>query len=199
MPIVTSTVLVSDSITPVSDGGLVEHDVINEIVGGVPPITTGRHVISAYVLYDGVPTAAIAVLTDEGRTNLTRIATEGLAFRVTHFQVGRGGYDPADPTQATTPNPALTTLEDPVWPSPTTYEEIDLEEFPNNEAVAFLCRLESDEALYGLGEIGLIATINNSPLTPAENGTQFLFAAAHVPMQANTENHVYGWRIIVAP
>jgi hypothetical protein len=130
---------------------------------------------------------------------MARIAAEGLGFIVDEFQVGRGGYDTSDPTIATAPNPAAVVLDDPIWPSATTRETIDSVEYPNNESVAFLCRLEWAEALHGLGEIGLWATITVSPLFPAEVGTTFLFAIAHVPLQAKTANHVYGWRIVVAP
>ena len=168
-------------------------------VSGVPAPIIARLVASPPAPYGTVPSAAVAILTNTARTNLARMTVEGLGFAVTEFQVGRGGYNPNDPTQATAPNPAAVALIDPVWPGTATYELIDSIEYPNSAAAAFLCRLEWTEALHGLGEIGLWATVTASPLFPAEVGTKFLFAIAHVPLQAKTANHVYGWRIVVAP
>ena len=169
------------------------------LVAGVPPTITGRHALVSCVPLDGVPNNSVAILTDTARTNLARIVTEGLGFIVSEFQAGRGGYDVNDPTQATSPNPAAVALDDPVYPTPTTYAPLDETTYPNNSAVSFLCRLEATEAIHGLGELGLWATITASPLFPAEVGTRFLFAIAHTPMQGKTLQHTYGWRIIVAP
>lgn len=196
---------------PIVAGPHIIHDVDALLAGGLLPggplayhdiaaaVTIGRHVAADCVIFDGVPNSVVALITNTARTNLARQMVEGLAFIVSRFQVGRGGYDPADPTQSTAPNPAAVALIDPIWPSPTTYHPIDSVEYPNNESVAWLCRLETTEALVGIGELGLWAQITASPLNPAEVGTWFLFAIAHMPMQAKAIQQVYGWRIAVAP
>jgi len=182
-----------------SDAILLPAGATSMLVAGVPPAITGRFIVATCVPYPAATNSAVAILTNTARTNMARIATEGLNFEVLEFQAGRGGYDVADPTQATVPLAASVALIDPVFPTPITYELIDSVEYPNNSSVAFLCRIEKAEALYGLGELGIWATIINSPLFPAENGTKFLFAIAHVPLQGKTDSHVYGWRIVVAP
>ncbi len=199
MPIVSITTITGGNLTLPTDAIQTPFTSSHWLVAGVPPTITGRHAVVSCVPLDGVPNNAVAILTDTARANMARIVTEGLGFIVNEFQAGRGGYDVNDPTQATSPAPAATALIDPVYPTSSTYASIDETTYPNNAAVSFLCRLEATEAIHGLGELGLIATVTASPLFPSEVGTKFLFAVAHVPLQGKTLQHTYGWRIIVAP
>jgi len=197
MPIITPTVLHGSSFPAL--GGLNAPSHYNNFqVVGPAPVFFGRHIASPPVFYDGLPNTVIAFLTNVGRANCVRIHTVGLSFEVTHFQLGRGGYDPNNPTQSLGPNPADTALMDPVFPSPTTFEPIDLNEYPNASSASFLCRAESGEAIHGIGELGLWAQILWSPI-PAEIGTWFLFAVAHAPLQSKTLQHVLGWRVVASP
>jgi hypothetical protein len=125
---------------------------------------------------------------------------EGLRLKVIGFQVGAGGYDPTDPTQASPIDIYATKLQDQFFPSPLAipnYEAVDNAQQPNDTAMAFLCRCASGEANRAWGEVCLIAEITASPVNPAEIGTVFMFCVGHTPIQAKTANHVYNFRLVV--
>jgi hypothetical protein len=132
----------------------------------------------------------IALPTLVGRSWLARTLADGVAWKVVDFEVGRGGYDPTDPTQPLPIDPTVTALDDPVF-----RDRVDDVQSPNDLAFAWLCRLEAPEALAGLGELGLWAVVTDSPV-PAEIGTEFLLLLAHFPLRVKTSNHVEGFRAI---
>jgi len=157
------------------------------IAGGYP--TLGFNVCRR-TPWTGTSLDIIALPTDIGRAWLARTLAEGVAFKVVEFAVGRGGYDPSNPTQALPIDPSDTELEDEVF-----RDYIDDIQAPNDLAYAFLCRLEAPEALAGLGELGLWAEVTWSPI-PAEIGEKFMIVLAHFPMRVKTRRHVEGFRVI---
>ena len=148
--------------------------------------------------YGGVTQDVLAALTDDGRNLIARGLGEGLGYKIIGFRVGRGGYNPAVPTEASPLVATDTELIDPFYPSvllpPAT---IDRFEFPNDAAASFLCRVPSSEAIAGLGEIGLYAEVTVSPSDPTEVGDVYLFAHAHRPLHAKTLQDVLVWRLVV--
>lgn len=149
---------------------------------------TMRHLYQSRSPLGEVSGSAVAVLTDEARTFLPRIMSEGLRLGGYTFQVGRGGYDPTDPATTTMPDPSLNALEDPVFPGPASFEPVDRIERPSDTSAAFLCRLEVGECPYVIGEAGVFAEVTASPANPAEVGYSFLFCVAHFPIRARASD-----------
>lgn len=141
----------------------------------------------------GSVSTVVAAVTDLARQYLARALTDGTSVRVTHFAVGTSGYDPANPLSAVAVDPTSTSLISEVF-----RDTIDLVETATLDGTAksFVGRIARDELEAGIGEIGLVATILNSPF-PFEVGTQFLFAVAHQPLNTKTNKHVTSYRIIV--
>jgi hypothetical protein len=162
---------------------------------GVPPAWTGLHAWAAPSAFGNVPNDAVTEQTIGGQLLFNRQLLEpDLKFGNWSFAVGTGGYDPADPTQATVPNPAAVALANKVFPAGAgVYEPIDRKERPNDNAISFLCRLETAEALFGLGEAGLFVQITESSI-PAEIGTWVMVAIMHFPIQAKSSKTVQGYR-----
>lgn len=132
-----------------------------------------------------------AKTTSLGRRMLARSSVDGTSIRAVQFGVGRGGYDTFNYTTATPVNSEATTLEDPVLSG----EAIDELERPNPECACYYCLLETGQANYALGEIGIWAIIENSPIS-TENGTTFLFAIGHFPLKAKNSNMKMSLRVI---
>jgi len=65
------------------------------------------------------------------------------------------------------------------------------------QTVDYFCRVPRDQAVEGLGEIGLWAKIHNSPF-PAEIGTFILFAIGHTPCQCKPELAVHVSRVRIS-
>jgi len=186
----------SSGATTAPPDGTIITDVTTGIPSAIPLI--GNIVTSVSAPYGSVPNDVQAIITNGGRTLLGRMMLEGLSFAVCGFAVGTSGYDILDPTQSTGPPPGATALGTQIFPLPVPAKEtVDLVEFPAVGAVSFLCRLETSEALAGLGELGLFVEILNSPLFPAEVGDIHLFALSHSPLQGKTDNHVYVQRIVI--
>ena len=140
--------------------------------------------------------AIIAKLTDSGRSALARLSLGELSFILESFAVGMGGYNPANPVHTTTIDTSLTELELQIYPSGSGHKLIDSIERPDEQCILMNCRLADVEGNYGLGETGVWAKVVYSNI-PAEIGTTFLFAVAHMPLQSKTYNHVYLERIII--
>ena len=171
----------------------------NMLVAGIPPPLIGRMASSQPAPYGSIPNNSIAVLTNIGVTRMNQIASDGLVFGNFEFQVGRGGYDTVDPTQATVPNPAAIGLADPVFPSAVTYEPVDRIDTPNANSKAFLCRLERAECLFAIGELGVFAQVTDPGTTGLVIGDRFMLAIMHFPMRAKCQE-VMGYRLpIQAP
>lgn len=147
------------------------------------------------------PTDGVAAtLTDEGRAAVARsvLPAENFTFVLSGFKVGRAGYVDANPVKTEAVNAADTDLADPVFPASglAPFETIETIIAPN--VVAPVCRLSVGDtnADYGLGELGIFATILQSA-TPGEIGTDFLFALAHFPLISKTPNHTLVWRVVI--
>jgi|SRR5579885_2713082 len=145
------------------------------------------------LLYPATSTL-LSTLTDLGRANTARAIKDGMSFTVNTFAVGTGGYYANMPTQATPIDTSQQTLINEVWRKP-----IALITNPSTVSVAFFCHLDFIEAHFGLGELGLFATIVNSPLVPSEVGTQFLYAVCHFPLMSKHDRAVAAYRVTVAP
>lgn len=133
-----------------------------------------------------------ALATNTGRNMLARSLVEGLAFKISRFSVGVGGYDPTTFIHALPVDNTVTNLQSPIFE-----DYIDLVETPNEKGRSFYCRLQPDEANNGLGEIGIWGEIVSSPENPAEVGDYFLFAIAHQPFEGKNEDHTYIYRMVV--
>lgn len=118
---------------------------------------------------------------------VTRSVAEGLIYAVTEFAVGTGGYVPATPGTIVPVNPADVALAAEVYRAPIEYLEWDATGSP--WTVDYFCRVPREVAQYGIGEIGLFATIYWSPV-PADIGVTFLFALAHFPCQTRHPDDV---------
>jgi len=119
-----------------------------------------------------------AELTTIARRYIARGHTDGTSLRCTDFAVGQGGFDPLDYLAALPVNSdVFDVLVDPVFT-----DTIDYIEWANTRSVVFYCLLNSGDAAGNyLGEIGIYAVIQNSPII-AENGTPILYAVGHFPM-----------------
>ena len=146
-------------------------------------------------MFLSTPDPIIAVLSDLGRMSLARVANGEISFTLTGFAVGRGGYNGVDPVKVDPIDPSLTALEDQFFPI-SGIKALESIEFPTPKTTVANCRLESDDAVAGLGEIGLWATISHSSVLPAEIGTEFLFAVSHYPIVTKTLRQAIVFRII---
>lgn len=132
-----------------------------------------------------------AEMTTLARYLLARGSIDGTSVFPKEFSVGRSGFDPFDFAVAIPVNPDSLTLDDDIFRDP-----IDNYEEPNASCGSFHCILDTADANETLGEIGIWAEIQNSPVT-AENGTQILFAIGHFPLAAKNSSMRYGLRVVV--
>lgn len=150
------------------------------------------------------PTDTIeTVLTTTGRDLLARMILGEVSFYLVGFKVGRDGYLPANPVLLSgSPDPAASDLGDPIFPLPTntTKPFVQLEApFPN--VASAVARLDRNEALYGLGELGVFVRIARSTGSSAAVYTvdsDYMFGLAHMPLMSKTNKHVFVFRFIVA-
>lgn len=70
-------------------------------------------------------------------------------------------------------------------------------EFPTPKTIVVNCRLAPQESISALGEVGLWCTIVNSTVSPAEIGTVFMLAVAHMPLQVKTRRQASIYRFII--
>ena len=95
-----------------------------------------------------------------------------------------------------------TTLEDPVWPTPTTLAPYTgtegLIEVPADTATSFMSRIGDGIAGMGAyGEIGLWVEVLESGY-PGETGREVLYAMAHFPIQPKTDRTILTFRVLVS-
>ena len=147
--------------------------------------------------FTDVPDPVISTLTDFARTQFARSILGEISFVVKGFAVGREGYDETNPVKITPIDPSLTALEDQFFPTVGTRKAFESFENPTSKTVVVNCRLASDEAVAGLGELGLWAEIIESTVSPAEIGTEFLLAAVHFPMVTKTLRQAILYRVII--
>jgi len=138
-----------------------------------------------------------ARLTNEGRDALASLVLGGVAIVLANFQVGRGGYQAANPVKVDGINPAVTTLIDPVG---SRKQFVTIEQPVGDNVAAPVCRLSTTDTdvEYGLGELGIFATYLVNDTTPSLVGTDFLFAVAHFPLISKTPSHTLVWRVLIA-
>jgi hypothetical protein len=145
----------------------------------------------------------IATLTDQARTYIARATLGEMVFQVVGFGLGRGGFNPADPTQVTALVTTATELDDKVYPDSIafSYQAFASTEEPTDTVRVYNCRAPStiiaSNADYALGEIALYGLVLNSSV-PAEIGTVFLYALSHFPCLCKTRRDVLLRRVIVS-
>lgn len=178
-----------------TDATAVAGVIAHELMMGVEDPVMARMVPVARAPLGLVPSGVMAVLTDLGRDNNERIPVDGLRFGTRledwTFRIGRSGYDPDNIHQATVPDPEALDIVDPVSED---YSPVDRVERTSDTSIAFLCRLERDEFVDTLGEIGIYATITDSP-DAEEIDTRFLYAIAHFPAYFKLANETRAIRI----
>jgi hypothetical protein len=142
----------------------------------------------------------IAVLTNAGRAELSRSILGEVSLHVSAWQIGRGGYLDTNPVKVDSINPASTTLIDPIPNVANRRSFLAIEQPVGPNVVAPICRLNpgDTDAEFGLGELGIFATYDRDIITPANVGTDFLFAVAHFPLVSKTPSHTLIWRVIIA-
>lgn len=147
------------------------------------------------------PTSDVAaLLTNLGRSETARSILGEVSFHLSAWQVGRGGYQDTNPVKYELPDPADTSLIDPVPDASSRRSFISIEQPIGPNVVAPVCRLDpgDTDVEYGLGELGIFATYDRDIVTPANVGTDFLYAIAHFPLISKTPNHTLVWRVIIA-
>jgi hypothetical protein len=142
-----------------------------------------------------VPGATELELTDEAILFINRAKTDGTLYAVRDFAVGAGGFDPLVPTTVTPINTADTALAAEHYRARVQRITYDTTNYPVDPwEVTYWCRVPRNEAVIALGEVGLFAEIIWSPI-PAEIGTWFMFALAHMPCQCRHPNTVHLYRL----
>lgn len=147
----------------------------------------------------------VSTLTSQGRDLLARSLLGQVSFRLSGFKVGRAGYDMGDAVKldpATPLDPADSDLIDPVFPIPiTTIKPFVAVEKPYPNVAVAVCRLNRNEATYGLGELGVWARVLRVD-PPADMtytaGQDYMVAVAHFPLMSKTDKQVFVFRLIVA-
>ena len=145
------------------------------------------------------PTSSIsAVVTNQGRELIAKSTLGVVSFQLVGFKVGRDGYDytTPDPLSTIPVNPASTDLIDPVFPL-TGYAPFVTIENPIPNVVAPVCRLNANEANYGLGELGIWANVLVGDIAYPIN-TKVMFAVAHFPLLAKNDRSNFVFRVIIA-
>lgn len=143
------------------------------------------------------PDSVLATLTEVGRSQLARSTLGEVSFKVVGFAVGREGYNDANPVKIDPINASLTALEDQIFPvTPGEYKAFESTERPSPKTLVLNCRLAQDEAVAGLGELGIYAQIVDS-VVPSEIGDEFLFAVAHMPIITKVLQQVIVFRLII--
>jgi hypothetical protein len=144
--------------------------------------------VEFYVSRARRPDQAIQALTQKAIAMFARAALDGTRFRIHEFSVGCGGFYPECPQRVRPINPLSPFLESEVYRAEIAYMSYD-----DTKAV-YYCRVPRDEAVAGLGEIGLWAEIIQSPL-PFEIGTWFLHTVQHFPVITKVHSMVETFRI----
>lgn len=129
--------------------------------------------------------AIITTLTDLARTKLADMLANGRSFTVSSFVTGEGGHDVGDPNIALTPDPSVTALPSQTFGP----KSITSKTLTSPYCVEFSCLLIASEAVGPLSNIGLLASINYSPI-PADPlvGTTFLYAHGNLPLSIKTDS-----------
>ena len=146
-------------------------------------------------MFTDTPDPIIAVLTDEARTKFAQMTLGMLSFKIKGFAVGRSGYNDTNPVKITAIDSSLIDLEDHFFPA-VGIKLVEAVERPTTSTVVANCRLGRDDAIAGLGEIGVWAEIIYSQ-APSEIGTTFLMAVSHFPIVTKTMRQAILYRMII--
>ena len=147
------------------------------------------------------PTSDVsAALTDRARSELARSILGEVSLHLTAWQVGREGYLDSNPVKVDLLNPANTALGDPLPDAASRRSFVTIEQPIGQNVLSPICRLDpgDTDVEFGLGELGIFATFDRDDITPANVGTDFLFAIAHFPIVSKTPSHTLVWRVIIA-
>lgn len=138
-----------------------------------------------------------ARITNAGRDALASLVLGEVAFKLSSFRVGRGGYVSINPVKVEPVDATLAALLDPVGSSKS-FAAIENPIGPN--VVAPVCRLglSDTDVEFGLGELGVYATYLVNDTAPELIGEEFLFAVAHFPLISKTPSHTLVWRVLIA-
>lgn len=148
--------------------------------------------------FETAPNTSVAALTNGTRAMMAEVATNGLSFKVTEFSVGSGGYDINNPTQAQPVTPEQTSLDSPVEIESGVYiTPVTALEKPSDKSLSILCRLKAEQAVNGLGEIGIFGEVLDPGDSNIPSGTRFLLAIAHFPLQSKMAKSVYLFRVVI--
>lgn len=159
------------------------------VISGEAFLSRVRAQVQTAPLIVGASSSTSFLLTDDADTFIARAAGgDGTVYAVTEFAIGTGGYDPTDPKTIVPVVKADTALASEVARFPLTKVTYDFTSSPKR--VWYWCRVPRDVALDRIGEVGLFATIYDSPF-PAEIGTSFMFGLCHMPVQCRHENDVH--------
>lgn len=137
----------------------------------------------------------VSVLSDAGRTAFARSILGDISFILKGFAVGRGGYLSSNPVKIIPIVSSDVSLIDQIEPL-TGQQAFEAVEQPTQATIVANCRLASDQALFGLGELGLFAEVVYSTI-PSEIGDVFLFSISHYPLQTKTLRQAILYRIII--
>lgn len=158
-----------------------------------PPVTSYVPSLASTPSLGAGPLSVVARVTDRARQLLARSVVDGTSLRITTAAIGTGGFDVSNPTSTTPIDTSATSLQNEIYRAAIDDVEVPL---TTGTAASFVTRIGRGTILSPIGEVGLYATISNSPV-PFENGTSFLFCIGHQPIQTGTNNHVFSLRVIV--
>jgi len=142
-----------------------------------------------------VPLAAFTVsakMTALARKLIAMSSVTGLSLRPVEFDVGRGGFDPFDPTKATLVDSQAISLIDPVL----TGQPITQYERANSTCCSCYCEIDPGDANFLLGEIAIWALLREPP-TFADLGVKHVFAIGHFPAKAKNSNMKMAIRVLI--
>ena len=123
-----------------------------------------------------------AELTNEGRRRFADMSVPSInrAFIIEEFEIGEGGHDPEDLTQALRPDVSVTDLPLKTFGP----KAITSSNKPTDFIAEYVLDLTANEAVGIISNIGLIARISSSGIpSDPEINTKFLFAVANLPIR----------------
>ena len=125
----------------------------------------------------------VVSLTTGGRRMEAQQTLYGYGFRVDYFVVGSGGHDPGNPTVALPLDTDVDTLPGQFFGS----EPVDSALLLNPTCPQWTCVLQPGEAVGGISNLGLIATVlyvpPGSPVDAPVVGSTFLYAVTNFPLR----------------
>ena len=145
--------------------------------------------------YLDVPDPIVSTLSDFGRTQFARSILGEISCVLKGFAVGRDGYVHANPVKVLPIVGSDTTLIDQIYPL-TGEASFEALETPTPATLVTNCRLASDVAISGLGELGIFAEVVFSA-TPSEVGDIFLLSLSHFGLQTKTLRQAILYRVII--